>query len=271
MKTAVIVTTYNRPDALALALDGYLAQKNKDFELVVADDGSTKETADLINFYKKKSVINIIHVWQEDNGFRAAKIRNKAIAQTSADYIIFSDGDCIPLPDFISQHKYLAEKNWFVSGSRVLLSPQFTIEILNRKTPVHSWKLRDWFAARLRNDINRILPFLSLPINKFFRKLWLANSWHGVMTCNMAVWREDLININGFDEEYTGWGLEDSDLTIRLLHANIKRKSARFLSPVLHLWHRENDRGNLTENRKHLNDLINSKRAFAILGIDQYL
>ncbi len=271
MKTAVIVTTYNRPDALALALDGYLAQRDRDFELVIADDGSTKETTEIINYYKKKRVINIIHIWQEDKGFRAAKIRNKAIAHTSADYIIFSDGDCIPLPDFVSQHKYLAEEDWFVSGSRILLSPQFTVEILDKRTPVHLWKLHDWFIARVGCDVNRFLPFLSLPMNNLFRKSWITKSWHGVMTCNMAVWRKDLININGFDEQYTGWGLEDSDLTIRLLHANIKRKSARFLTPVLHLWHGENDRGNLTKNREKLNNLINSKRAFAILGIDQYL
>jgi Galactosyltransferase. len=97
------------------------------------------------------------------------------------------------------------------------------------------------------------------------------NSWNGVMTCNMAVWRTDLIKINGFDESYSGWGLEDSDIAIRLLRSNIHRKSARFLLPVLHLWHKENDRGNLLENRLRLNDLINSDRVYASCGVDQYL
>jgi glycosyltransferase involved in cell wall biosynthesis len=270
MKIAVIVTTYNRPDALALALEGYLSQKDKDYELIVADDGSTVETEKIISYYQKKNVINIRHVWQEDKGFRAAAIRNRAIAETFADYIIFSDGDCVPLPDFVGQHKSLAEKNWFVAGSRILLSAAFTLSVLQEQIPVYNWRMSQWILARIKNDINRLSPFFSLPIGNLLRKV-TPNSWSGVMTCNMAVWRTDLIKINGFDESYTGWGLEDSDITIRLIRSKIHRKSARFLLPVLHLWHKENDRSQLLENRLRLNDLVNSDRVYASCGVNQYL
>jgi glycosyltransferase involved in cell wall biosynthesis len=270
MKVAVIVTTYNRPDALALALEGYLSQKDKDFELIVADDGSTVETGKIIASYKDKHLINIRHVWQEDQGFRAAQIRNRAIAETSADYVIFSDGDCIPLPDFVGRHKYLAEKNWFVAGSRVLLSESFTLDVLKEQIPVYNWRINQWITARIKKDINRLSPLMSLPISNLLRKV-TPNSWNSVMTCNMAAWRKDLIQVNGFDEDYVGWGLEDSDLAIRLLHAKILRKSARFSSPVLHLWHKENDRECLPENRRRLDELRQSNRFLAVKGVHQYL
>jgi glycosyltransferase involved in cell wall biosynthesis len=270
MKVVVIVTTYNRPDALALALEGYLSQKDRDFELIVADDGSTIETEKIITRYKDKNVINIRHVWQEDKGFRAAQIRNRAIAETSADYVIFSDGDCVPLPDFVDQHKYLAEQNWFVAGSRILLSESFTLNVLKGNIPVYNWRMNQWITARINKDINRLSPLMSLPISNLLRKV-TPNSWHSVMTCNMAAWKNDLIKVNGFDENYVGWGLEDSDLVIRLLHANILRKSARFSSPILHLWHKENDRECLPENRLRLEELMQSNRFLAGKGVHQYL
>ncbi len=270
MNITVIVTTYNRPDALALALEGYLSQKDKDYELIIADDGSTIETEKTIAYYQKKNVIKIRHVWQADKGFRAAAIRNRAIAETSADYIIFSDGDCVPLPDFVGQHKALAENNWFVAGSRILLSAKFTLNILQRQIPVYNWRMSQWIVARIKNDINRLHPFFSLQMGGQLRKI-MPSGWKGVMTCNMAAWRTDLIKINGFDESYSGWGLEDSDIVIRLIRSNIHRKSARFLLPVLHLWHQENDRTQLLENRLRLNDLINSDRVYASCGVNQYL
>lgn len=270
MKIAVIVTTYNRPDALTLALEGYMSQKDQDYELLIADDGSTIGTEAIIATYQKRNIIKIHHVWQEDKGFRAAAIRNRAIAQTSADYVIFSDGDCVPLPDFVGQHKYLAEQHWFVAGSRILLSEAFTSRVLKEQAPVYRWGMRQWLAARMKNDINRLSPFLSLPVSNLLRKI-TPNSWHGVMTCNMGAWRNDLININGFDESFSGWGLEDSDMAIRLLRSGIHRKNARFLLPVLHLWHKENDRTQLLENRLRLNELLKSGRTYASCGLNQYL
>ena len=270
MKAAVVLTTYNRPDALSLALEGYLSQNDKDFELIVADDGSTVETEKVINHYQKKNVINIHHVWQKDNGRRVAAIRNRAIAKTSADYVIFSDGDCVPLPDFVGQHKALAEKNWFVAGSRILLSAAFTLNILQEQIPVYNWNIGRWISARIKKDINRLLPFFTLPLGNKLRKI-VPNSWEGVMTCNMAAWRTDLIKINGFDESYPGWALEDSDLAIRLIHSRVHRKSGRFLMPVLHLWHKEYDRAKLIENRLRLNELITSAHVYASCGVNQYL
>ena len=268
MRTAVIVTTYNRPDALAAVLDGYLAQVGVPFELIVADDGSTADTRTVVEHYAARASFPLRHVWQEDRGFRAAAARNRALASTKADYIIFTDGDCIPRRDFVARHCALAEPGRFLAGNRVLLAEDFTRKVLAEPLPVHDWSGLRWLAARAGGDINRWLPLLGLGDGAWRKRT--PERWAGVKTCNLSAWHEDLMRINGLDESYSGWGLEDSDLVIRLLHAGVKHKSARFAAPVFHLWHRENDRSRLPENQRLLNELIASRRQLAQLGVNQY-
>lgn len=269
MKLAVIVTTYNRPDALSAVLDGYAAQDTTAFELIVADDGSTDETRELISQRAKKAPFPVRHVWQEDRGFRAAAIRNRALAQTQADYVIFSDGDCVPPRRFVRRHRALAERGCFVAGNRILLSERFTAEVLRRHIPIYEWSTGQWLAAWLRRDVNRALPLLELPDGAFRKRT--PHRWKGVKTCNLSASRDDLLAVNGLDESYAGWGLEDSDLVIRLLRAGIRHKSARFAAPVFHLWHREFDRSRLAENRRRLDEVMRSARIEALNGVRQYL
>jgi len=269
VKTAVIVTTYNRPDALAATLAGYLAQSDRDFELLIADDGSRDETRLLIESEAARAPFPLHHVWQDDLGFRPGAARNRAAARTHADYLIFADGDCIPTRDFVRRHKSLAEKNCFLSGNRVLLSETFTQVVLAARVPVHQWHAARWLRAWLTRDVNRLLPLLKLPDSPLRQRA--PRQWEGVKTCNLSLWRADFLHVNGFDESYSGWGLEDSDLAIRLIHAGIRHKSARFAAPVFHLWHRENDRSRLAENQKLLDELIASRRTEARAGIRQYL
>jgi len=270
MTIAVIVSTYNRPDALAAVLEAFRTQRDRAFELIVADDGSTGETARVVDAFRGRADFPVVHVWHEDRGFRAGAIRNRAIAATSADYVIFTDGDCLVLPGFVGEHRRLAEKGWFVAGSRILLSEAFTRRILAEPLSLPDAKASAWFRAFVRRDINRLVPLVPLPLPGWGRKL-SRNRWEGVMTCNLASWREDLLAINGFDEAYHGWGLEDSDLVIRLLRRGIGRKSARFAAPVFHLSHRANDRTQLEENRRRLEEVLNSNRIRASSGVSQYL
>jgi glycosyltransferase involved in cell wall biosynthesis len=268
MRAAVVVPTYNRPDALAAALDGYLEQDTLAFELIVADDGSTPDTRKLVEDYAARASIAIRHVWHEDRGFRAGAIRNRAMTQTRAEYVIFSDGDCVPPPFFVSRHLALAERGCFLAGNRMLLTEKFTRSVLDGRVPIHRWGAAQWLAAWAKRDVNRALPLVRLP-DGAFRKTHPAR-WAGVKTCNFSAWRADLERVNGFDERYSGWGLEDSDLVIRLLHAGVKHKSARFAAPVFHLWHRENDRTNLAENQRRLAEILGSERIEALAGLDQY-
>ena len=269
MKVAVIVTTYNRPDALAAVLAGYAAQDTHAFELVVADDGSGDDTRRLIAEHGRRAPFPLRHVWQEDRGFRAAAIRNRAIAATTANYVIFSDGDCVPPRQFVSRHQALAERGFFLSGNRILLSARFTAKVLRAHLPIHDWHAPRWIAAWARRDVNRALPLLALPDGAFRKRA--PQRWHGVKTCNLSAWRRDLLAVNGLDESYCGWGLEDSDLVIRLLRAGVRHKSARFAAPVFHLWHAEFDRSRLAENEQRLNEILASSRIEALSGIDQYV
>ena len=270
MHIALIITTYNRPDALAAVLDGCLMQSDTNFEVLVADDGSARETADLIASYQARAPFSIKHIWHEDAGFRAAAIRNRALAVTSADYIVFIDGDCVMPPDFIASHRNLAERGWFLSGNRLMLTPEFTGEVLRDKLPIHLWTLRDWLLARWRGQIERVLPLIRISGMNLLRKR-LPVRWQGAKTCNLSAWRDDLLSVNGLDESYTGWGLEDSDLVIRLLRAGIYNKSARFSVPVFHLYHPLNDRSNLEENRRRLQQALSATHLRALAGVDQYL
>lgn len=269
-RIAVIITTYNRPDALAAVLEGHLVQTDKNFEVIVADDGSTDDTRKLVETYRRRAPFRISHVWQEDIGFRAAAVRNRALATTTADYIVFTDGDCIPLPSFVARHRLLAEPGYFLAGNRLLLSEQFTQKVLREKVPIHAWGMRRWLAAWMKRDINRMLPLFRMSNLSILRKL-TPQRWQGVKTCNLSAWRADLIKVNGLDETYSGWGLEDSDLVVRLFHSGIRHKSARLAAPVLHLWHQENPRDHYVENRKKLNEILHSDRVQALQGVRQYL
>ena len=270
MRIAVIVTTYNRPDALAAVLEGYLSQSDRNFEVLVADDGSKDDTTAVVKEFQARATFPIHHVWQEDIGFRAAAIRNRAIAATDAEYIVLTDGDCVPPHDFVASQRALAEPGWFLSGNRLLLSAGFTEQVLCEKLPIHLWGMREWLSAYKQGHIERVLPLLKrLPLGPL-RKL-TPQRWKGAKTCNLSAWRSDLLRVNGLDESYTGWGLEDSDLVIRLLRAGVRHKSARFAEPVLHLWHKEPDRSNLVENQQRLEAALAATHIRAELGVDQYL
>ncbi len=268
MKTALIVTTYNRPDALAAVLEGYCCQSDQDFELVVADDGSKEDTADVVREFTRRAPFRLTHVWHEDHGFRAAAIRNRAVASSGADYLVFTDGDCVPSGHFVRMHKQLAEPGYFLGANRVLLSAALTNRILSRQVSIHTWCVFDWILSWSRRDVNRLLPLMELPDGPF--RKWTPDRWEGIKTCNFSAWRTDLIRVNGLDETYEGWGLEDSDLVIRLLHAGVKHKSARFAATVFHLWHPEQDRRRLQDNQKRLDDLLRSSTVRAAVGLEQY-
>lgn len=266
-EVSVIVSTYNRPAALERVLSALLSQSHPSFEVIIADDGSDQRTRDLVAMLAARANLCVKHVWQENEGFQAAKIRNKAVAIASGSYLLFLDGDCIPLKHFITKHCQLAQRHFFVAGNRILLSRELTDQVLSGvENPLH-WSATTWLRHRLKGDCNRLLPLLCLPIPRVVN----AKSWHNVKACNLGIWRSDFVRVNGFDEQYRGWGYEDSDLIIRLLKNRVHKKSGHFAVPVVHLWHEQADRTSQTDNWQRLQACLTTQEIVATKGVQQYL
>ncbi len=264
---SIIITTYNWPRALSYMLMNLNMQTNNNFEVIIADDGSSQDTANMLNKIKKKLSFPITHVWQEDKGFRAAKIRNKAIAKSSGDYLIFLDHDCIPRKNFIEKQLLLSEKRFFVSGSRIFLTEEFTEHLINNNIYLADKSCIYFLKCRMQSKCNRFTPMLTLPLG-MFRKLY-KNSWKGTKNL-IAVWKQDLININGYNENFTGWGYEDTEMVIRLLYSGIQRKIGRFSTEVVHLYHPSESRDRASKNLARLESTaINGNIKFP--GLEQYL
>ncbi len=260
MKTSLIITTYNWPEALELIFLSLKEQTVMPNEIVIADDGSGKDTLKVAKKYKK-IFPSLIHIWQEDKGFRAAEIRNKAIAAAKGEYIILIDGDMILDKRFIEDHLKFAQKKTFLQGGRVLLTKDKTEKILKIKQNRFSF-----FENGLQNRHNNLhIPFLT--------KLFLKEkaSLKGIKTCNFSFFREDCLKVNGFNEDFQGWGREDSEFAARLINSNILRRDIKFGAIAYHLWHNENPRDNLQKNDKILNETILKKIAWCKNGIDKYL
>ena len=261
MRVSLIITTYNRADALSLVLNSIEGQTVPPKEVIIADDGSTKETQKMILDFQVTSSLNLTHAWQQDKGFRAAKSRNKAIVKSNGDYIILIDGDMILHPQFIEDHISNAEPGYFVQGTRALLTQSTTQNVLA--------KMRTNFSFLSSGIQNRKNTIHSIFLSRLFSKK--KNYLRGIKTCNMAFFKQDCINVNGFNNSFEGWGREDSEFVVRLLNNGINRKNLRFNAIQFHLWHNENTRTSLKQNDILLQDAIDNDLQWCDNGINRYL
>lgn len=262
---SLVISTYNRPDALAAVIEGCFAQSDRNFEIIIADDGSTASTRQCVDALKARSPVPFQHVWQADDGFRLAMARNRGTLAARGNYLVFLDGDCIPQRDFIAQHRKLAQRGYMVTGSRVLLSEAFTARVLAEHIDLPGASGAAKFGYRLRGHMNKVLQLLlRLPDIGRAKKRF---SWRRIKGCNLAMWRSDLETINGFDESFKGWGHEDSDLVIRMFNAGVMRKDGAFATEVFHLWHREAKRDQATSNRHLVLERAANKSYLASQGL----
>ena len=262
---SVVITTYNRPDALTAVVEALFAQSDKNFEIIIADDGSTANTKDCISSLKTRSPVRLEHVWQPDEGFRAAMARNRGILAARGQYILFLDGDCIAQRDFVAQHRKLAAPGYLVSGSRVLLSQAMTQRVLAEQIDLPDASAPRKLGFRLGGHFNKLLQVLVR-----WPDLWRERSgfsWRRIKSCNLGVWRCDLDMVNGFDESFSGWGHEDSDLVVRLFNAGVLRKDGAFATEVFHLWHREATREHAQSNRRMVLERAANKTVVATKGL----
>lgn len=268
MKLSVIITTYNTPEWLEKVLTGYSCQTFKDFELIIADDGSTKDTEYLINRMRVAVPFPVHHVWHEDKGFRKCEILNKAIVKSSAEYIIFSDGDCIPREDFVQVHEKERKPGYFLSGGAIrlpmVLSKKISREdIISQRTFKKDWLIKNGLRQSFFKNIKLAEGrYTSLLMNKITPT---KATWNGG---NASVWKQDILDVNGFDERMR-YGAEDREFGERLVNKGLKGIQIRYSAVCVHLDH---TRGYVNEEDLHLNAEMRSvtqeeKRTWAKYGI----
>lgn len=235
MKASVIMSTYNAEEWLEKVLFGFSVQTTTDFEIIIADDGSNYKTKEKIEELKKSISIPIVHVWHEDNGFQKTKILNKAILASSTDYLIFTDGDCIPRNDFVATHLKCRQKGFFLSGGYFKL-PMETSKIISKEA-IFSQKCFDvkWL---LQNGVTKSFKNSKLKVRGAWSRLLnfvtpTNASWNGH---NSSGWKEDLIAVNGFNNEMQ-YGGEDRELGERLFNYGLKSKQIRYSAICIHLDH----------------------------------
>lgn len=271
MKTSVIFTTYNSPAWLEKVLWGFFEQTVHDFEIVIADDGSRDDTRQLIERMRAESPVPIQHIWQEDDGFQKCRILNKAIVAAKGDYLIFTDGDCIPRADFVEQHLRLSAYGSYLSGGYFLLpmdiSQAITRDDIKAQRPFDVKWLRRMGLPKSIKDLKLTAKGLwATALNHISRT---RATWNGhSASCH----KEFAIAVNGFEEQMQ-YGGQDCEFGDRLVHLGLKPKRIRYSAICVHLDHK---RGYVTDdmlvNSKRIRQLTKStRRVKATLGIDQYL
>lgn len=259
MNLSVIVTTYNRPRALVKVLMGLAHQTRAPDEVIVADDGSDKQTAAAIQQLGASLSYPLHHVWHADLGFRAAKIRNEAINQSTGEYIVLLDGDCIPNRHFVNDHLRLARRGCFFQGKRVLITQKATDRFDWRDTNASSALIKLMFGGGMANA-HHLIRCTCLPA-------LTSTGLSGTRSCNMGLFKSDLVAVNGFNEDFWGWGREDSELVARLYRYGLYRQVHAFMAICFHLWHAENTRERLSHNDDMLKKALRSNDYYTPKGL----
>jgi glycosyltransferase involved in cell wall biosynthesis len=263
IKPSLIISTYNWKEALELTFLSLLNQSQNPFEVIIADDGSKKDTKELIKSYKDRFSFPLIHVWHEDKGFRLSEIRNKAIDKSNGNYIIQIDGDIILHKDFIKDHINNAKRGYFISGSRVLLGKKISKTIL---------KIKKYHINYNTDDIKNKHYTLRLPL---ISKMLLSPSDNmqkvirRIRGCNMSFWKKDLLKVNGYDQDIIGWGREDSEISARLINYGLKQLKLKFSGIQYHIYHQTQAKDSLNTNNSILEKTIKNKRIFTLNGINK--
>ncbi|HBX47251.1 glycosyltransferase family 2 protein [Limibacterium fermenti] len=263
---ALLISTYNWPEALTLCLESGLRQTVLPNEFIIADDGSGPETKSVVDRFRDETTEQFVHVWHEDKGFRLCHIRNKAIAQAKSDYIIQIDGDVILDKDFIKDHVALRKDNRFVIGSRAMLNKEFSERLLASQTLSSA----EEFRRNAKNKMNaKRIPWLTPLFSSRYKNR--GKYTYYAKGCNMAFWRKSIIEINGYNEDIEGWGAEDSELIARLMMLGEKKLFLKFAGIQYHIWHKFASRDREETNDAILENTIASQSFRTVNGIDKYL
>ncbi len=263
MKSSLIISTYNRPEALRLCLSSVFLQSRKPDEIIISDDGSTASTTVLVNEMRILTDIPIKHIWQEDKGFRLAKMRNKAVAASDNEYIIEIDGDVMLHKDFVADHMAFARQGCYLKGGRTNLGRKLTEKLCasGKHRTIH------WFTSGIESKPENAvhLPRLAAYLAPRYRKFK-----ESALGCNMSFFKRDYLAVNGYDEQYEGWGGEDIDFGRRLQRNGLKKRHLKFAGIVFHLWHEDKFMYNKNKNISLSYRPDNDQPVYCLSGIDRY-
>jgi len=260
VRTSLIITTYNWKEALELSIRSVFKQTYLPSEIIIADDGSDPDTQLVIESLQKESPVVIVHSWQKNKGFRLSRSRNKALSIAKGNYIILIDGDILIEENFIADHINAARENFFIQGSRVLLNAATTSKAIAKKELCFC--LTDPGVENRKNCIRSNL------LSRLFS--FSSKRLSGIKTCNFAFWRKHAEAINGFNEDFVGWGREDSEFTARMLNYGVRRQNLKFKGVAYHLHHKINSRQHLTNNDRILANTLQKKLVWCENGLSQH-
>lgn len=258
---SVVVSTYDRHDALRLVLEGLIAQDDKNFEVVITDDGSDDRTKAVIDSCRQQApALQFKHCWQKHEGFRLAAVRNRGAHAAAGEYLIFLDGDCVPPPDFVSTHRRISAPRALVVGQRILTNKELAEQLVAGQQKIE-WTRKAFQEWQRKHWINRTSPLLHLEC-PVVRRMF-SFSPKSIRGCNFALWKSDYEGVNGCDENFVGWGHEDLDLAQRLFNNKVRILSGNFASFVLHLWHAPQSRSSAQQNMQKAIESRKSSRVKA--------
>jgi len=240
-----------------MVMDSLLNQTVLPDEVIIADDGSGEDTTQMVRRFSKTYPFPVLYVWHEDRGFRAAKIRNEAIIHSSGDYIILLDGDCVVNRHFISDHILLSETGCFIQGKRMLVKKNSVLMFSHRQAN----SFLSLIILSLRGELSNIHHLFHLRLYPAIKSTQLKN----IKSCNMSFFKSDIVAVNGFNEDFVGWGNEDSELVCRLFKYGLIKKVHQFMAVCFHLWHPTNKSHN--DNKELLLATIASKEHFCKNGL----
>ncbi len=261
MTLALIINTFEQPEYLARVLCAVSAQTSPPEEVLLADDGSGPATRKVFAEWAACRHGPSWHVWQEHQDFRRARILNQAIAKAQSDYLVFLDGDTIPHSAFVADHRTLAEQAYFVQGHRALVGEKAATSF------GHNARTSELAKAWLRGQLGGMKHAFRWPYPLRRER----SDLRGIRGCNLGMWRGDLLRVNGYNEQFVGWGREDSELAVRLMNAGVRRLDVRGWAICYHLWHPAASRANLTTNEQLLESVRASAASICEAGLDQYL
>jgi glycosyltransferase involved in cell wall biosynthesis len=257
---SLIINAYEQPDYLARVLNAVSRQASLPEEVLLADDGSGEATKRAFADWAKAQPLRTEHVWQPHEGFRRARILNQAIARARSDYLVFLDGDTLPHPQFLADHRRLGRQGAFIQGHRALVKERaaawFGLGAFEQDRRRALWQ---WQLEGLKHALRWPRPLLKA-----------RTDLRGIRGCNLGIWRADLVRVNGYNEAFVGWGREDSELCVRLMNQGVRRLDARGWTVCYHLWHPPASRSGLPTNDDLLAAAIQQRATRSSIGLQQH-